>query len=463
MLTRMNRGSMYGLCLVALAGLPASAYAQVGTPPPAQGETAETYVPPAPPASFTAQGRTDLEAQAEQTRQLEAQRANAQANQVPAADPEAPKFKGIPNVTIPSDLLKNPRNSLVRGDGQGQLYDWWGSLDLHALKISPLISELKGEEIRSVIFDRHNRVEQRMIENLDLFLEIEATKDELGTDGGIGKLSQITAIIKPIVEPGTLSIDLYHAKALSAMQAKFNEEMVRVYKREETKGLSSNKANPIAGFVKFMVEDAMREPRFAHDLMVSEILTNYDAVIEKAGLSGKAELAPLSELAGQVGDEAPKRALVRRATPYIMGLTLDEHTSLLMAVRELRENPDHQPMLAVELTRDGQTTQVIEGDELTMPAGVKVGYAAIDPGATGKSITALSADQIPYYIKYLHKAWRVKDPEATGDMMETISDDYKAEYQKYMDARRAEIAAGDTPTSDTPSDDNDSEAPDSDG
>lgn len=444
MLTRMNRGSMYGLCLVALAGLPASAYAQVGTPPPAQGETGETYVPPPPPASFTAEGRAQLEAQAEQRRQLEAQRAQAPANQAPAAEPAAPKFKGIPNVTIPSDLLKNPRNSLVRGDGQGNLYDWWGPLDLHALKINPLISDMKGDEIRKVVYDRHNRVELRMIQNLDLFTEIEATKDELGADGGIGKLSEITSIIKPIVEPGTLSIDLYNAQSVSAMQGKFNEELVRAYKREETKGLRSNSANPIAGFVKFMVEDAMREPRFAHDLMVSEILSNYDAVMAKAGLTDKPELSPLSELAGQVGDEAPRRALVRRATPYVMGLSLDEHTNLLMAVRELREDADNQPMLGVELVRDGQTTQVIEGDEITQPGGVKVGFAGMDPGATGTTIQPLGPAQIPHYIKYLHKAWAVKDPDATGDMMEMISDNYKAEYHKYLETRRAQMAAGGT-------------------
>jgi len=435
----MNCGSMYGLCLVTLAGLPASAYAQVGTPPPAQGETTETYVPPPPPASFTAEGRAELETQAEQRRQLEAQRANAQANQAPAAEPEKPKFKGIPNVTIPSELLKNPRNSLVRGDGQGNLHDWWGPLDLHALKINPLISDLKGEQIREVVYDRHNRVELRMIENLDLFCEIEATKDELGTDGGIGKLSEITSIIKPIVEPGTLSIDLYNAQTVSAMQGKFNEEMVRAYKREETKGLSGNKSNPIAGFVKFMVEDAMREPRFAHDLMVSEVLSNYDAVMAKAGLTDKPELSPLSELAGQVGDEAPKRALVRRATPYVMGLSLDEHTNLLMAVRELREDPDHQPMLAVELVRDGQTTQVLEGDEFTEPGGVKVGFAAMDPNATGKTISPLGSGQVPYYEAYLLKRWRALDPDATGSHADKVAEAYQPLYQKYIEDRMAEI------------------------
>jgi len=442
---------MYGLCLVALAGLPASAYAQVGTPPPAQGETADTYVPPPPPASFTAEGRAQAEAQAEERRQLEAQRAAAQANQVPAADPAKPKFKGIPNVTIPSDLLKHRQNSLVRGDGQGNLFDWWGPLDLHALKISPLISDLKGEEIRTVVFDRHNRVERRMIENLDLFREIEATKEELGADGGIAKLSEITSIIKPIVEPGTLSIDLYNAKAVTAMQGKFNEELVRAYKREETKGLRGNGANPIAGFVKFMVEDAMREPRFAHDLMVSEILTNYDAVMEKAGMSGKAELTPLSELAGQVGDEAPKRALVRRATPYVMGLTLDEHTSLLMAVRELRETPDRQPMLAVELTRDGQTTQVIEGDELTEPGGVKVGFAGMDPNATGKTVAPLGGNQVEFYKEYLLKAWRVLDPDATGSHAENVVEAYQPLYQEYIENRMAEIEA--EGSTDKPADD----------
>lgn len=448
MLTRMNRGSMYGLCLVTLAGLPASAHAQVGTPPPAQGQTGDTYVPPPPPASFTAEGRAELEAQAEQRRQLEAQRADAQAQQAPVAEPEAPKFRGIPNVTVPSELLKNRQNSLVRGDGQGNLYDWWGPLDLHALKISPLVSSNAAEKVRPVVYDRHNRVERRLINNLDLFREIEETKDELGVDGGIGKLSEITAIIKPIVEPGTLSIDLYNAQALSAMQGKFNEEMVRAYKREETSSLRNNAENPIAGFVKFMVEDAMREPRFAHDLMVSEILMNYDEVMEKAGLSGKAELAPLSELAGQVGDEAPKRALVRRATPYVMALTIDDHTNLLMAVRELREDSNQQPMLVIELVRDGQTTQIIEGPEGSK-GGVQVGLAAMDPAATGNTVAPLGEAQIPFYKKYLLERWRELDPDATGDYAEKVSETYLPLYQEYVESRMAEIEA----ESSAPSDD----------
>jgi len=241
------------------------------------------------------------------------------------------------------------------------------------------------------------------------------------------------------------NVDEIGANAVTAMQGKFNEEMVRQYKREQTKSLRDNSGgNPLAGFVDFMLKDGLRESRYAHDLMVGEVLMNIDAVLEAAGLSDKEELAPLGELAGRVDDETPGRVLINRATPYVMGLTLDEHTNLLMAVRELRENPDRQPLLTVSLLKDGQEpSQKIEGDEITEPGGVKVGYAAMDPEGTGLAFERRNLPETSrvHYVAYLRKAWRKYDPDATGSHMDKVVDAFKPEYQKYLDERRAELAA----------------------
>ncbi|MFG0306145.1 MAG: hypothetical protein ACF8Q5_08010 [Phycisphaerales bacterium JB040] len=439
----MRSSSASAVCLLSLAGLPLSVQAQVGTPPPAQ-EEGDAYTPPPPPMSFTVEGRAQI---AERERQREElMREREQAAPAPAPEPE-PRMRGIPSVQIPEALLDRRENSLVRGDGQGGLRDWWGPLDLHALEISPLIGDLKKAEIEQVVFDRHNRVEQRMIANIDLYREIEEKAGAIQDKGGIAGLAEMTEIIKPIVEPGTLSIDLYNADAVTAMQGKFNEEMVRQYKREQTKNLREQSGgNPLAGFVDFMLKDGMRESRYAHDLMVGEVLMNLDAVLEAAGLSDKAELAPLGELAGRVEDEAPGRVLINRATPYIMALTIDEHTSLLMAVRELRDNPDRQPLLVVNLLKEGQEpSQMLEGDEITEPGGVKVGYAAMDPGATGGAFErrGLPETMREPYIEYLHRAWRSKyDPDATGNYAEKVVDDFKGEYEAYLAKRRAELAGG---------------------
>jgi|GEM_PF-2668395 len=451
MRSRVRLSSKSGLCLLAVAGLPLSAVAQVGTPPPAQ-EEGEGYTPPPPPMSFTAEGRAEI---AERERQREElMREREQAAPAPPPEPE-PRMRGIPSVQVPEALLDRRENSLVRGDGQGGLRDWWGPLDLHALEISPLIGNLKQAEIEEVVYDRNNRVEQRMIANLDLYREIEEKAGAIQDKGGISGLAEMTEIIKPIVEPGTLSIDLYNAGAVTAMQGKFNEEMVRQYKREQTKNLrESSGGNPLAGFVDFMLKDGLRESRYAHDLMVGEVLMNYDAVIEAAGLSDKAELAPLGELAGRVEDEAPGRALINRATPYVMALTIDEHTNLLMAVRELRDNPDRQPLITVTLLKEGQEpSQLLEGDAITEPGGVKVGYAGMDPDATGKAFSkrGLPETMRKPYIEYLHKAWRHYDPDATGSHAEKVVEEFKGEYEAYLATRRAELA-GEQPASDTSDD-----------
>ena len=164
-------GPKLALSLLLVAGLPATAFAQVGTPPPASEDETTEYTPPPPPQSFTAEGRAQIAAQEEQRRQLAEERDAARNAPAPApvAEPE-PRTKGIPSVQIPPDNIMNrPEHSLVRGDGKGGLREWWGPLDMHALKYSPVIGTAKTEKIIPVIFERHNRVEQRLIANLDLF------------------------------------------------------------------------------------------------------------------------------------------------------------------------------------------------------------------------------------------------------------------------------------------------------
>lgn len=427
-----NRASLFGVGLVLVAGLPMAAVAQIATPAPENDDAeAAEYVPPPPPPEFTAEGRAQL---AEQEAQRQAAR-DAQLAAQADATPDRPKRRGIPDTNIPSNLLARKEISLVRGDETGRLIDWWGPLALHAMRLSPLVSEGSQDVVEPVVHSRHSRVEQRLIANLDLYREVETT-DVLDQGDNLQELANLSQMLEPLVEPANISIELYEAEALTAMQAKFTERMIAEYKKELTKKIqAAEPAQRLAEFTRFLMKDGLREIRFAHDLIVAELLMDYDAIVDEAGLADVESFIPISEIAGGL-DGQPSRSQVIDATGPVLALPIDDHQRLLETVRNRRENSDVHPLIVVVLQGDGQGKPIYsEG------GGVTTGYEALDPAATGDLQIGLAATQRPYYEDYLRSRWVELDPDATGHYRAEIKELYHELYDAWVSERRTELEA----------------------
>ncbi len=309
-MSRQTR-TLLGVALMVGALSPVS-LAQVTTPPPSAPEPEPEYAPPPRPVARPATPAPD--------------RPGSGARQAGAPIPE--------------------HEPLAQEGEDGRVIRLEQILDEVALKRNPLVARTKNDAINATRVERRVQAEKMVIENLDLFLEIESgLLDELAL-AEFEKFQNVVQKIPPLVIQGSLSSQLVEEGVLTRVQGQSTNQMVRMYNTAISEELEGEyPENYLDYFMKFIINESLKDSRQAYDGMVREL-------IEHAG-----------QVPGATEIIKPGDADVQLVKIRLSGLPLEEHQALLNAVRDRREDPDQPPMEMIDFHTPGTIVQGGESDK----------------------------------------------------------------------------------------------------
>jgi hypothetical protein len=299
---------------IVAAGLAGPCVAQVAPPPPPAEPEAPAYEPPPRPERRPAQAAT--------------QRINPN---------NATATRQRRQVSLPA-MTYVP---MSQRDASGKMIPVTGVLDVVALTHNPTVGQTGAEAIVPVYAARLGRIEQRVINNMDLLRRID-TGDLAALDiKDISGLTRVTEMIKPLIEPVSLTQELETAGVLTEIQAEFNRKIMREYQIEANREFKLEGADGMTAFVRQILSDSLREARVAQDGLIAESLPNAGKVLDGMGLGSDARVAPLLALSrtGLSEDAAERAAQLETARRALETLSVEEHAAYLSAARGLRADP----------------------------------------------------------------------------------------------------------------------------
>ncbi|GJM19352.1 MAG: hypothetical protein DHS20C14_15650 [Phycisphaeraceae bacterium] len=320
--------------IVASAGAPA--LAQVAPPPPAEAPEAE-------------QTETTPQPQEQQGVTVRAQRRGQPAQRPQPAGDGKPVRKNVAAPRIPF------RTMVVRDEETGRVIRLTRPYALSALANNPTIADNKRDVVMPVVFERHLRQEERILQNLDLYLGFEFGMHREMNLGDIEQLQRITRQLKPLTEDGDIATDLEDAGVFSPSQRAMNNMIVQDYQRAVSEEIKLETGREIGPMFLQIVEDALVEPRFAYGLMVIELIKHGPDTVAKAGLQDADGIDDVVALLqqGWPEDNASRGDMVGDVKSALSGLTHDDQEKLLRASREMREDPNVPSMPEVPLSVGG--------------------------------------------------------------------------------------------------------------
>ncbi len=306
--------------------------AQVAPPPAEQPEQDETYVAPEKPA------QTGVTVRSQQAGQQ--------------AQPQTPQRRRVapPNI---------PFRSLVVLDENDQIIRITRPVALMALANNPTIAENARERVLPVVYDRHVRQEERLLQNLDLYLGFEFGMHREMDLGDLQALSRLTRQIKPLTEPGDIGTDLEDAGVFSASQRALNNLIVQDYKKALSNEIKLESGNELAPLFEQIIEDALIEPRYTYGLMVKELAGRGTEVISNAGLDDAEGIDAVRELleGGWPEDYDEQSRVIGDLKAALSNMSLEDHEKLIRASRQMREDPSVPPIPEVKLVPEGSGMQ----------------------------------------------------------------------------------------------------------
>lgn len=289
---------------VFVAGAPVMALGQL-VPPPGEAPAPRPVVaPPTPPrvappirsATPPADGdAARLNAEAEARRRLAEQSA---INKLP-------------------DL---PYDSLVQRDAGGRIIPVEGNLHLAALSRNPLMDDSSVERCQGVIAGRRARMEEAVIENIDLVQKVLDGAIERADIADRESVSALVAVVRPFQEMGHLTEDLKAQQYLTEQQYGFNWKIVREYEQEMQRQVMADAAgnqdpdapNPMSLVTRLIMGEYLREPMEAYDSLLLEGSQRLDRAMAGITLSSgsAAKAGPLmSAVRAAPNDEARLAAM----------------------------------------------------------------------------------------------------------------------------------------------------------
>ncbi|MCL4221433.1 MAG: hypothetical protein KJZ65_08680 [Phycisphaerales bacterium] len=326
--------TLFGVVLASVPLIVGSAIAQVATPPPGPRPEPAPYVPPPPAPKPVAQ---------------------------PPAQPQPnqPRMGGNDPLNPESLRGKLPPlkwRSLAQIDPEtGLIQQYSDPLDIAALKPNPSVAQSRVPEIMPVLAGRRYRMEQIVIDNLDFALQVDdGLLDTINlTDPNSMKV--ITDKVTPLVPPKSITMELFDRGVLSRIQKDFNLEIMKDYQNYMMQELS--KVHGDAGlteFMKFIMEESVKEARIAFDGMLMEATWRMDEVLAKAALSDVAGLDQLRAISGSASDTLEKRkADVAKIKQIWKPWSLEQKQVFLRAVEDTREDPHFPPIPMIDATPEG--------------------------------------------------------------------------------------------------------------
>ena len=325
-MARTRRPSHILWCTAAVIAAAGIAPAQVAPPAPPEPEPAPEYVPPAP--------------------QTPPQRVL----------PTRPNQEGTPATqrrrVLPPDV---PFRSMAEVGDDGTIRRLTMPPHLVALKHNNTIADNSLDKVLPVLHARQIRVEDRLLSNYDLYLGFEAgLLDQISLDD-IGELQRTITMLKPLMEPGDVSLELEDAGIFSASQRALNASIVQEYQKQVTDEVRLENPGQIGPLFRQIIEDSLVEPRFAFGLLVAELIQHGQEAVLAADLTGAdgAEGVIAVAAEGWPEDAQGRFQAVAKMKAALSRLTPDEQVRLLQALRGLREDPAISPLPPISLSMPG--------------------------------------------------------------------------------------------------------------
>lgn len=332
----------------ALGALAPAATAQVTTPPPRAPEPEPAYVPPPQPV----------------------------ARPAPATPRPRPDAGGA-STPIPE------HEALAVVGEDGRVVRLEGILDEIALQRNPLVSGAKNDDINAMRVRRRAQAEKMVIENLDLFREVESGVINNIALANFEEFQRVVQKIPPLVITGSLSSQLADEGVLTRVQSQSTNQIVRMYNSAVSEELEKEFGeNYLDHFMKFIINESLKDSRAAYAGLIDEMIANADD-LAKMDLSPNARKAVERAKSVQGDPDAPR--LVRADLDK---LDIEELQDLLRAVRDRRADPDQPPLEKLDFHTAG-TTIISEGGsdqrmvKVRKPDGTigVVSYKSLDDGA----------------------------------------------------------------------------------
>ncbi len=324
------------------------AVAQVAPPPAEQPKEEEAYVAPEQPQQRGMTVRSQRQAQpgAQQGGQQQQPRRRVAA----------------PNI---------PYRSLVVLGEDDRIIKLTRPVPLLALANNPTIAENARDRVMPVVHDRHVRQEERLLQNLDLYLGFEFGMHEEMDLGNIENLSRLTRQIKPLTEPGDIATDLEDAGVFSASQRAMNNLIVQDYRKAVSNELKTVHGSELGPLFKQIIDDALVEPKYTYGLMVMELAMHGSETIANAGLGDADGIDGVADVLARGWPEEDYDAqgeIIGDLKSALSNLALADHEKMLRTSREMREDPGVPMIPEVSLTVGGQVGM----DESGINVGLKV-------------------------------------------------------------------------------------------
>lgn len=305
-MTRKMTPRLGALTLAAMLAAPAAA--QVTTPPPKSPETGEAYTPPA-------------------------RRAPVRANQGDGRGQ-------IARAPVPR------HDPLAKLGEDGYIIRLERLTDEVALERNPYIGETKNQPINDLRVERRARMERQVIENLDLFVELETGLIDTIRLSDIEGMQKVAQMIQPLIADPTLAHELREQGILTRIQAESTSGIVRQYQTAINEELKQRFPDEhLDQFMRFIMHESMKEARLAYLALLEEGASKIDQ-LRKADISANA---------------ASAIANVNTANKLYTALaqtSVEDHQGVLNAIIALRDDPTRPPVEPIDFAV-GKTTQKI--------------------------------------------------------------------------------------------------------
>lgn len=249
--TRRWTGRLAALSGVVMVSVPA--LAQVATPPPAAPPSTPEYVPPPAPPTPAAAPR----------------RGPGIDRSLPAGGPMTEKAPDIPF----QPLARDENGELIR-DEKGNLRPLPLPIEIMALDRNPTVGEITMHRLKPFLRERKAQMEKVAIDNLDMVQQIDAGVFERVDIKKKEELIALTEMLRPLIAPGALSMNLQKRDLLTKIQTATNQKITKQYQTDVVAEIKAKAkaagADEAAETTKILLYNSVDEVMFAYRVLLME-------------------------------------------------------------------------------------------------------------------------------------------------------------------------------------------------
>lgn len=268
--------------------------------------------------------------------------------------PEAPKAPAALPTPNPAPVRREPNtqvnyaedmraaetiifDTIVKRTPDGRIVPLSEPVEYVVIRENPLLKDapVTQARIEPVLRERRAKIENLVIENFDIMNRLEAGAIENLDLSDRARLGELSAMVKPFTELGTLNSELRRQRIIGKVPSGVSQRMIKDWTSQNmaqlradvrTEGGLDPEVNPatagqdagagksaannpavraeLGAMTKFMISQAVAEPMYLYRQILMDVATHADEVLGSAGVDAKAiadiKSAPESERASMV-------------------------------------------------------------------------------------------------------------------------------------------------------------------